>query len=346
MSEAAGPCLAIIADPHVGNHKAHGGEMVAGLNDRGRLSLETFRRAIRMAKEAGAVAVAVAGDLVLVRRPEPAIIAGLQRVLEEETQELPTILVPGNHDMLDASAEAGNTACAPLYRETTITNEPCWLEPPGLQAALLCVPFNAEMPMREYLEKMIAKHGGHQRGRVAEQRVLITHVGVYDDESPTWCRDARDAIHADKLADLMADANIGYAFVGNFHNHQVWNSNYDEDARIVQVGTLCPGGHGDSGEFPRVGGMALYRPGQGHEMVEVPGPRFVDQPAEVRTDEGYHHFVRPLVIVAESEMPAEALPQAEDAMSAIDDFLGEMKLPPDIDRGQAMELVRSYWQRS
>lgn len=341
--------LAVVADVHVGNHKADGGQLVDGLNERCRLTLDTFRRAIRQAKAAGSTCFVVAGDLFHVRRPEPAVFAAVQRILQEEAADLPVLLIPGNHDMLDASAAGGNTAMAPLYREATLINEPGWTQAPGgLFMNLLCIPFSSEEPMREYLAKKIPEMVAGENSPTV--RVLVTHVGVYDDSDNDWCKSASDAIHADELLKLLRAGDIKLAVVGNFHQHRSWG---DNDCKIVQVGTLNPGGHGDDGVFPEVGGMVLYDPETPKlQLTEVPGPRFVSdatdpkaQQAAKEGESGTRLFVREPV---EKEVPSEAanLPQASDAASAIEEYIKATRLPTGVTAEEVLTAARGYWEKA
>lgn len=332
--------IAIVADCHIGNHKAYGGEMVDGINSRCAVSIACFRSALRRARAEGASMFVVAGDLFHTRRPEPAVIAAVQRVLQEEAAELQVVMVPGNHDMLDASAAGGNTAMAPLYREATVILEPTWIEADS--ASLFCVPFFAGAPMSEYLAEMMPAAGA-ARCDVDRPKLLVTHVGVYDDLSPPWCAVARDAIHEDKFKSALIEGGFAAAFVGNFHNGQIFGG-----GRILQIGTLCPGSYGDSGAFPKVGGMALWPSASllaEPRLVEIQGPRFTDDPAEVKPDSENSYFMREVVTEERAE-DKPALPQAQDAMSAIAEYVAAMKLPDGVSADQVLEAARGYWQRS
>lgn len=343
------PFLACTADIHIGNHAANGGEVIAGLNERARQGLDTFRRSLVMAREAGVASYFIAGDLFQTRRPEPALIAGVQRVLVEEAPNLPVIIVPGNHDMLDATAHEGNTACAPLYREATVIREPDWvMVPESTGTVVFCVPFDSRAPMSEYLPKLLAEQGGIQMA--AGQRVLVCHVGVYDDDAPPWCRTARDGIHVDELFAAMEAGKFLQAFVGNFHHHKVWDHKGVAGAmQIVQVGTLAPHGFGDEGFFPSVGGMALYD-GDEVTMVEVPGPRFVSSPATMMhtsgdNQDGNHYTTR---AISEPKTVADKpdLPQAKDADSAFAEYVGALALPPGVTVDEVLAEVRATWKEA
>lgn len=348
--------IAVIADVHIGNFKQHGGPMVDGLNTRGRMAMTTFRAALVKARELRVEALFIAGDLFQSRRPEPAILAGVMKALVEETSELPVVILPGNHDMLDASAVMGNTACEPLYKVATIVNEPTTIEMAA--GGVLVVPFQGGMNMGDHLANVLESvHGAP---------ILVTHVGVYDDNSPHWCKDAPDAIHKDRLFELMLSTGIETTFVGNFHHMHGWSMTSDDGRllRIIQCGTLIPHGHSDGGQFPAVGAMWLFD-GEDLEPVEIGGPRFLSIGAatsggldralvmalpNLREGSGstpYEVLATEPMIAPDAEGSTSAdLPQAQDAIEAIGYYVTEQKLPEGIDMADAKSHVLSLWGRA
>lgn len=351
--------LAVTADVHVGNHAAREDPPKAGLNQRCRAALDVFGRSIRVAQQRGAGLYAVAGDLIHQRRPEPAVIAATNRVLEREAQTIPTVVIPGNHEMLDATASEGNTACEPLYAQATVPRDPEWF-PLGEWASVLAVPFTSEAPMADYLEVVLKRYKDDTSGR---QKILVTHVGVFDEASPHWLR-GNDAIRVDSLLEFLGANGFTAAFVGNFHQHQVWKR---DGLLVCQVGTLCPASYSDEGVFPNVGGMALYD-GKEVDLVEIPGPRYVkldgaDSVEELLqrhrgstfhvrapSAEGFDNIPDVLLDVAEErkvEPAAQAtLPQAEDAGEAIENFVQEMELDDGVERPAVLKTARDFWTKA
>lgn len=305
------PLAAFVSDPHVGNHARHGGPLVDGLNQRGRETLATYRRAVLLAKERGCWAFVVNGDLCQGPRPEPAILRGLQDV-HAEADPMRILLVPGNHDMPDATAAAGNTAMAPLERghDVRVVREPEWVTYPGV--SVLAIPFHGAATMDAHvaatMEAMTqgevdgrSKHGGP--GTLSQQgaepiRVASIHVGLWDgDDAPPWQRKARDGMEAEALLNIMKRARIAAAFVGNYHDHAHWGGSgaLEGNPAAVQVGTLIPHSHGDGGLAGR--GLVAFLEADGSvTTAEVPGPRFVTalEPGEVPTAgaEGFSYYVR------------------------------------------------------
>ena len=292
------PTFGVIADAHCGNFSAWGGVTEAdGLNTRGRLTVETLRRAKVTACKDG-LELFIAGDLFQSRRPEPAIVAAVQRVLDREPGEYnPAVIVPGNHDMLDASAEGGNTACEPLWNVANVIHYPCWVGP------VFTVPFDSRVPMAQHLIEVLKKEtkkldSAASAGAVPVARSLVTHVGVWDDaeaKESKWLRRAKDGMNCNLLFDAMEAAGIRLAFVGNYHNHRVWTRG---EMQIVQVGTLCPASFSDEGLVDR--GLMVVSDGVTWRKVQISGPRFVvdsgsgvaQRAAEYADDEPSTCFVR------------------------------------------------------
>jgi hypothetical protein len=267
------PTFAVVSDCHTGNFSAWGGATDAsGLNVRGRLTVETLRRAHQGAFGDG-LRLFIAGDLFQSRRPEPAIVAAVQRVFGDIVNRggYKVVIVPGNHDMLDASAEGGNTACEPLYMVADVMRKPEWIE------AVLMVPFDSRVPMAQHLTEVLAGEAERIRTETLHgklpPRSLVTHVGVWDDDEAKeskWLRRAKDGMNCNLLFDAMEAAGIKLAFVGNYHNHRVWTRG---EMQIVQVGTLCPASFSDEGLVDR--GLMVVSDGVTWRKVEIPGPRFV-----------------------------------------------------------------------
>jgi hypothetical protein len=281
--------VAAVADPHVGNHRRHGGPEVDGLNRRGRETVEVLRRARARAAELGAEVFAVAGDLFHDRRPEPAVVRAVMGVLDDVDVTARTLLVPGNHDALDASCAGGNTAMAPLYQVAHVVHRPTWF------GGVLAVPFDSTTTMEEHLERVLGEQAGNPAPGILGPRILVTHVGLhYGNDAPPWQRAARDAMAAEDLLDLMAGAGIRVALVGNYHNHEAWQRDPRMPAAI-QIGTLCPASHGDGGVVDR-GLMALVYSDGTIRHEEVPGPRFIttDRPEKLptRLQDAHSFYVR------------------------------------------------------
>lgn len=331
--------IAVIADCHVGNFKANGGPMLDGLNDRGRLTIETFRQAVVEARRQAVEVLYVAGDLFHSRRSDPAIVAAVLKVLVEEAADFGVVLIPGNHDMMDVSAAGGNTACEPLYQAASIANTP------QVIGDVLVVPFQGGGPMSAHLELVL---------QPGEAKTLITHVGVYDDTAHPWCAAAPDAIHKDLLFALMANAGIDTAFVGNFHKSHCWSSTAPNGdlLRIIQCGTLCPHGHGDAGHYPQVGAMWIYGGGENLFPVEIPGPRFIADETERSmvlaggADDPPGSFrvlaTEPVSPKALQSITSADLPEAEDATGALATFVAS-HLPEGLELAEVQARVLELW---
>ena len=364
--------IAIIADCHCGNHARFGGAMENGLNARARLTIASLQAAVKQAEEAGAEALFVAGDLFHSRRPEPALIAAVQQVFSGAL--LNVVVIPGNHDMLDSSAAGGNTAYAPLWDEAHVVQEPQWQEVPSAKTFdyVLCVPYDSAQPMALHLARVLEGKLPKCEGKAVPQgrRILVTHVGVWDADSPKWTRGARDGISAPMLFDLMEKAGIGAEFVGNYHEHKIWERN---GLAICQVGALCPTGFGDS--KPGKHGLMALGDASITKMVAIPGPRF-EIVLEKHTEWGVPqdkntYFVRQVGGVeatgaateklggyeyvpagdasgfgsSDEEEKQELFAPADDPLAAVVKFAQEMELEDGADRHAVVDLVSDLWKK-
>jgi len=364
QAQTSKACLAVVADCHIANYTHHAGAEVGGINERGLMSLAALRESIRRAVASGATMFMVAGDLFNKRKPEPAIIAAVARVLEAETKDLPVVIVPGNHDMVDVLATAGNTACEPLYAQATVIREPEWFDVKGTDLNVLCVPFQGEVPMEQYLRELLPKHA-----KKSQRNVLIAHVGVYDGADPDWMKSDPTAIHQQLFSEMLQDNFFEAAFVGHYHHGKSWGKPNDmiKEPIIVQVGTLCPSSHSDAGVFPEVGTLLTYADPPGEfDRIEINGPRFTslnsaEEIKSLASAEGMRYFVRlpasEVLVSAESiqgieveavadveEKPTAITDQVESPEEAIIAYARKMNLPEGVLTEAVIEEALRCWR--
>lgn len=358
QSRRANTRVAVVADVHIHNYKAFGDLTRGGINQRGEMSIDAFVAAMDRAVELGCSKLFVAGDLFHVRRPEPALLSAVIREIGEVREKLQVVIIPGNHDMIEAGAEGGNTAVAPLHREALVIKSPIWVENDNLSC--LCVPFAAGKPVGMFLREAMA--ATVEKTPKTQYRALIAHAGVYDDTSPGWMKEAKDSIHVADLQRLLYEYKFTDAFVGHYHQHRIW----EDPPTVVQVGTLCPGGFSDQGAFPWVGGMAVYD-GETIDMEQIKGPRFLELKAEQQVPEElrgwYPLFLRvvgdkvtvpdnfPSDHVEKVEAPpadveASDTPDVKDAPEALRSYIEKMPLPASVDRARVLEVVLAVWGES
>lgn len=324
------PLLAAISDPHVGSHARHGGPTVDGLNRRARETIDVLRRAVQVAKERRAWAFVVCGDLFHTARPEPAVIRAVQDVFAEAAP-MQVLLVPGNHDMPDATAARGNTAMAPIERghDIYVVREAQWVNYPGV--SVMAIPYYGEAPMAAHIATTMEyltdpKRDGRDKwgapGLLSTEganpiRVAAIHVGLWDDaDASPWQRTAKDGMEAEALLNLMRQGRVDVAFVGNYHTHRVWSGGADDAKSLkrvaYQVGTLCPASHGDYGTVDR--GLVAFLEADGSvTKVEIPGPRFVTinpgdiPPSASAVADGMAYYVRVRGTLGGLRMTAEEM---------------------------------------
>lgn len=361
--------VGFVADVHLASFKEHGGLPDAnGLNRRGRITIDTLERAIEKACQLGCGTLIIGGDLFHHRRPEPAIITACQRLFATYEDQIKIVVIPGNHDMLEQTALNGHTACQVVAFQADVVKgwRDVMIDMAEGVGAIRCVPFESSKPMAQWLDDVVSNFRAF--GRV---RCLATHVGVVDDASPPWLRDARDAISADRLFDLMDREDVQACLVGNYHQAQRWERG---GRTIQQAGCLNPTGWGDAG-LDRVGGLAVWD-GQTITWQQVAGPRFVvaktkDQLRDANTSGqpgGNSVFVRlergvyldgetlvtgslavleevePEQTVVARQDAAQAAPPGQGAVETLVEWVGQNVLEPD--RPAVLEQVRTLWKEA
>lgn len=351
--------VCFVGDCHVGNHRALGGPLVAGLNTRCREVVAVLRRSVERAQELDASAFVVLGDLFDTDRPSPQIVAAVQDALTLGGEaDIPVWLLLGNHDM--TSATPGDHALAPLdgYGLIKVVECPKVITTGGV--ALVMVPFEVGpastwLPLEAERE---AKHVG------LDKRVLCTHVGIIDGSTPPWLRNAADAVTVDLLNELRASAGLTHAIAGNWHSRKLWGN-------VMQVGALVPTGWDNPG-LEGYGTLAILD-GDTWRWEELPGPRFIKLSAGKEpptTLAGTRLYARVLTPPGTGEAEAASLKdyglagyeieidtgeaeasartaamaaRSEETLEAsLAGFVAAMELPSGVERATVLERCRGY----
>ena len=257
--------ISFIADVHAGSPRRLGGQVESGINWRGRLILHSLKLAVEKAKEESDVLV-VCGDLFDSARPEPQLVAAVQKILEG----MQTILLVGNHDRV--SAAPGDHALGPLEPVATVVEQPEVYDLDGTR--LLCLPFRKE-PAEEWFPVEMAKH--------FDVDVVAAHFGIVDLHTALWLKDSPDALRVTTafaaLGQMPFQKDRVCLFVGNWHEASSWDG---PRVSVCQVGALVPTGWdnpsslGSSGPGDYTyGGFAVYDSGTRiFQRWTIPGPRF------------------------------------------------------------------------
>lgn len=366
--------IAFVADVHLGNHAKHGGPLVGGLNLRCRLVLGALEAARKLATAEDCSHLVVCGDLFDTARPEPQVVAAAQYVFAAKgpmPTEPEVIVIKGNHDIV--TDEQGDHALGPLRPVATVpegpTAIPLW-KGTKVGPRLWAVPFQAG-PSSGWFSAALEKLAAEDTG--AGPRILALHLGIRDERTAPWLREATDAIGVEELAALMERHRIEWAFAGNWHDPRKWEM-VDGGAvgtrHVVQVGCLAPTGWDNPGLA--YGTMAVLdteskRP---PKIIRVPGPRFVASAEEARlaASDGCTPFVRLKGGGAEGEAeaaqnagavavevgPADASEaqaalrtaaalarSADNVEEALAAYVGQLPVDPDL-RPKVLERCRRY----
>ncbi len=321
--------IAVVADVHLGNHRRHGGEVHAGLNARCRASLRVLAAAVDAAVRRGAATFVVAGDLFDSTRPPPQLLAEVQRIFSAAGHAgMAVLLLVGNHDQ--AGEATGDHALGPLAPVADI------IERPRVTDDLVLVPFLAR-PGAELLAAVDFRGLG--------RHLLVVHMGVRDEATPPWLRDAEDSADVDVIAAEAVRLGCAGAAAGNWHAGQLW-APPRVPVPVLQVGALVPTGWDNPG-LHGYGTLATWdRDTAMWTRDELPGPRFVRLPFGEVSKTGWAGALPKGVFVQvvcgtteELRVAAEVLDRAVSTGTAV--VGGEAVLDDAVMQAAAREAVRA-----
>lgn len=254
--------IAFCADVHIANHQAYGGALVAGINRRCQLALDTLERAVDVANRQRCTHFVVLGDLYDSTRPLPQVETAVRVILRKFAGDV--LLLLGNHDR--NSAIPGDHALGPLAGGNVLVID----QPTVIGGCLGLLPFRAES-VTEWFEAEAAK-------LVAQgARVFGVHFGLHDDSmraANTWMRDApSDAVDASWLMLALQQLKALALFAGNWHQARVFGL-----GALDQVGALVPTGWDNPGCAAFTYGQLIVMDTSSGELArfEIPGPRFLN----------------------------------------------------------------------
>lgn len=318
--------LYFVADPHIHNHAAFGGEMVGGLNDRCRLAVAALRQAGSLTLQVNGVLV-VLGDVFDTAKPAPPVIRAVQEALPNHS----TVILAGNHDR--ASEAPGDHSLGPLRPMAQVVEKPSVI---GLDDApvLWCVPYRTGNALEWFPADVaqLAERDARAPFQLEKRpRILCFHLGIIDGKTPPFLRDARDAIPFEIVQGLVERYNLAGAFAGNWHGREVFQT----DPPIVQVGTLCPTGFDNPG-LDALGAVTVYP--SNLDAHSIPGPRFlkgrgqlglaaVQKEISLSLEYGHALFVRLIATTPDEHACFK---------EAIDSMLDASYSPPLIRGGEAL----------
>lgn len=374
--------VCFVADPHVGNFSRHGGPMLAGINWRCRLALDSLTVAVDRARARGADAFVVLGDLCDRAMTEPQVEAALQEVLDP----VPAVLLVGNHDAV--STLPNDNALAPLASVAEVVAGDDVVCVGGVD---LIMAAWRPGPAREWVRAAVEGCVGEVRPDTT--RVLCLHAGIDHDQAPGYLRHDDARIGVEEVASLCRAHGIRYALAGHWHQHRSWDLG---DVEVVQLGALCPPSARDDGVAPYGALATLESNGSGGgllTMSTVPGPRFLRTDGLDKLEEFAQHaaaadvdsverdrlraagvdvaFLKVVLRAGEwgaGRRVVESLPDwvradvegdaieagkaaavasagaraAATPGGAVDEYVAAMPLQDGVDRGEVMELVRRY----
>lgn len=333
--------LALVSDCHLGNHKRHGGPVVAGLNARCEQVLAVFAAALAKAREEKCSHFIVCGDLLDTSNPAPQLLARVLDLLRRnsdsmEWQRMEVVLLMGNHEMHSTDKGDHALGCLVDYAMVITTPTVLSLDP---ETDLLLVPYRPGASAAEWLpdvvEGMVSENSEHVvAGAKAPKRLLAVHLGIADGDTPPWLVGAHDSISVDELAAVMEGNGIVAAFAGNWHDGCTWA----EEPPVFQIGALVPTGWDNPG-LAGYGGMVVYNTDNDQWVkLEIPGPRFL----KLKAGDALPNDPRPQpALYVQVEVSPDDVPAQAVAMGALVASKKIAAFDIEINRAEATAMAKT-----
>jgi len=254
--------IVFIADPHIANHRAFGGALVAGINRRCRLACNVLHEVA--AHLDPAQPLVILGDTFDAPDPIPQVLTEVGDLLHETH----AAFLVGNHEMV--SSAPGDHALGPLCHR--IADRPMVRSTGDVD--LILIPFRAGQAV-ETLPKDIKSALGMYPRTGKAPLLLCMHYGVSVASDPGYMTAAPDAVPLQLVNQLAAEHDIQAVFAGHWHTHQYLQAREEGKPLVVQVGALVPTGWDNPG-MNGYGTVVHYDPLTEAMTIEhLPGPRFI-----------------------------------------------------------------------
>jgi DNA repair exonuclease SbcCD nuclease subunit len=246
--------ILFISDLHFHNYKPHS-EIIDGVNSRLLDIAGAVKAAYYIGRENGCELCLVAGDIFHVRGYlRPSVLSFVTELLAELAMEIPTVMIPGNHDMENYSGGATAIDNLDLLDGVNVVTEPDMITINGQN--IITIPYIHKMDdFKETFQRLSKKYA-------SPETITLIHQGI-------------DAFASDGMPEtgltpewLMAH-NEGWTFSGHYHTPSNKGS-------VVNIGAVCHHTFGDVGEnrgcyiFDNESKKPLY-----YSLAEA-APSFVD----------------------------------------------------------------------
>lgn len=205
--------IGIVADLHYTNPKIHPGDMHNGVSARLRGMVDVLENAVT---SLGLNVVIVAGDFFDSSRPNHVVAHYVtDRLHKGSFERVRFYVIPGNHDA-DSNAVYDHVLSMLEHSEgitpvhtPTLFAEHVWMVPWGYHPMMLKPPTNT--------------------------KVVVAHHGIWGEATPSFMRNAKDAVSADEVLAWMNKHGVEYYYAGDWHEHASYHG-----GRVVQIGALTP----------------------------------------------------------------------------------------------------------
>jgi hypothetical protein len=292
-----------------------------GLNVRAREIVATLARASQASAKLGCDAFWVLGDLFDNTKPTPQLVRAVAEALLSGRHKQPAHVLLGNHDLVSSADHDHAAASLAMIGGIKVFSSPTVLMQDGCQ--IIVVPYQAGVASNWLMTALAEK----AVGTITGPRILLSHLGIWDDATPPYLKAARDAIGLGQLRWLMDMHNIDATLAGNWHSYKRWPRSGGGGAQpgrdVTIPGTLTPAGFQE--QKPELTGqLIVHDTTTGHQTNHhIPGPRWVtcnsvaefvpmylEVGARAKSNDGWSYYVR---IRAKRDVLDRALGLATDA---------------------------------
>ena len=268
--------IAFVADPHIGNHKRVGGQMLAGLNDRCRFTLDSLFQACKTAHFNGCSTLYIIGDLYDNVSIGARIIAATQDLLAAaKANGLDVVISTGNHDSI--TGEPGDHVIGPLRFVARIVDKP--IIDRHENCDVVVVPYKpgpAAVWLRQALSEVQREDSEFDDRSLnsasnvpSRPRILAVHLGIAHEGTPAFMQD-ECSMRLETLQNLLREFSYSALVAGHWHDYY---QSQKTNPMIIQLGALAPTGWDNPGVRNR--GVMAILDGTTFRHVTIPGPRFV-----------------------------------------------------------------------
>lgn len=257
--------ILFISDLHFHNYKPHS-EIIEGVNSRLLDVAGAVRAAYEIGVKDGCELCLVAGDVFHVRGSvRPSVLSFVVELFAELAMEIPTIIIPGNHDIENYSGGATAIDTLDLLDGVNVVAEPDMITINGQD--IIAIPYIHKMDdFRETFQRL-----SKSKKHASPETITLIHQGI-------------DAFASDGMPETgltpewLMTYNDGWVFSGHYHTPS-------NRGNVVNIGAVCHHTFGDVGENRGCYVFDIESKTPIYQSLIKAAPSFVDVTSDTYLDE-------------------------------------------------------------